>query len=314
MTDLRAAAQQVLEAWEGGDIRWFKRAYTIMGNIRAALAEPQESVQDEFNRVISHSIEQGLDAAEFLRCWREGDWSGCKEFGFEPNMASYTAPPLKAEPQEPAQAISECLAVLRPMVKGRFPHEQALEELVTYAAPPQRPAEPVQEPVQEAEWEVRADGKRVRNDRWQIGIRRIVALLWGNRREFEIDEVVEAVRGLVPNPHAEGDDEARVSAVLAAPAQEPVRLQCTTCGTVYADGVPPQVPVQEPVAYVDHADGSVIWKRARLPGGSLLFTTPPQRKPLTDDQLDDIAVAARRGNLYDLRIAIERAIKIGGKE
>lgn len=35
--------------------------------------------------------------------------------------------------------------------------------------------------------------------------------------------------------------------------------------------------------------------------------TPAQRKPLTDDQLDDIAVAARRGNLYDLRIAIERA-------
>ena len=33
--------------------------------------------------------------------------------------------------------------------------------------------------------------------------------------------------------------------------QEPVRLQCVTCGTVYADGVPPQVtqPEQEPVAY-----------------------------------------------------------------
>ena len=33
--------------------------------------------------------------------------------------------------------------------------------------------------------------------------------------------------------------------------QKPVRLQCVTCGTVYADGVPPQVtqPEQEPVAY-----------------------------------------------------------------
>jgi hypothetical protein len=39
-----------------------------------------------------------------------------------------------------------------------------------------------------------------------------------------------------------------------------------------------------------------------------------QRKPLTDDQLDDIAVVARRGNLYDLRMAIERAHEIGGKE
>lgn len=44
----------------------------------------------------------------------------------------------RLEQAEPAQAISECLAVLRPMVKGKFPHEQALEELVGYTAPPQR--------------------------------------------------------------------------------------------------------------------------------------------------------------------------------
>jgi hypothetical protein len=31
-------------------------------------------------------------------------------------------------------------------------------------------------------------------------------------------------------------------AALAEPVQEPVLLQCTTCGTVYAEGVPPQVP------------------------------------------------------------------------
>lgn len=72
------------------------------------------------------------------------------------------------------------------------------------------------DPVQDSEWEVRADGKRVRKDRWQIGIRRIAALLWGNRQEFEVDEVVEAVRHLVPNPYAEGDDEALVKAVLDA--------------------------------------------------------------------------------------------------
>ena len=39
---------------------------------------------------------------------------------------------------------------------------------------------------------------------------------------------------------------AALHAALAKPEQEPVRLQCTTCGTVYADGVPPQVPEQEP--------------------------------------------------------------------
>ena len=54
-----------------------------------------------------------------------------------------------AQQDEPAQAISECIAVLRPMVKGKFPHEQALDELVGYTASPQRvalqtePAEPV---------------------------------------------------------------------------------------------------------------------------------------------------------------------------
>lgn len=60
------------------------------------------------------------------------------------------------------------------------------------------------------EFETRADGKRVRKDRWQWGIRRIVALLWGNRHEFEVDEVVEAVRKLLPTPFANGEDEALV--------------------------------------------------------------------------------------------------------
>lgn len=32
-----------------------------------------------------------------------------------------------------------------------------------------------------------------------------------------------------------------------------------------------------------------------------------QRQPLSDEQLDDISVVARKGNLHDLRIAIEAA-------
>ena len=39
MNDLRTAAQQALEAWDGGDTEWFKRAYTVMEALRAALAE-----------------------------------------------------------------------------------------------------------------------------------------------------------------------------------------------------------------------------------------------------------------------------------
>ena len=37
-------------------------------------------------------------------------------------------------------------------------------------------------------------------------------------------------------------------ALRAALEQEPIRLQCVHCGTVYAEGVPPAVPEHEPVA------------------------------------------------------------------
>jgi len=47
------------------------------------------------------------------------------------------------EPESRAQKIAECVAVIKSAVKGRFPHEQALEELVSYTHP--QPA-PVQEP------------------------------------------------------------------------------------------------------------------------------------------------------------------------
>jgi hypothetical protein len=50
--------------------------------------------------------------------------------------------PPAAPVQEPvanAKAIAECLAVLRPAVKGKWPHEHALEELACYTTPqPQR--------------------------------------------------------------------------------------------------------------------------------------------------------------------------------
>jgi len=38
---------------------------------------------------------------------------------------------------------------------------------------------------------------------------------------------------------------AAIKEALAQPEQEPVRLQCVKCGTVYADGVPPQVAQPE---------------------------------------------------------------------
>ena len=52
-------------------------------------------------------------------------------------------------------------------------------------------------------------------------------------------------------------------------------------------------------------DSAAYWAWAGWKAGQAI--APPQCKPLTDEQLDDIAVVARRGNLHDLRIAIEAA-------
>ncbi|MDT3668995.1 MAG: hypothetical protein ROZ37_01530 [Aromatoleum sp.] len=58
------------------------------------------------------------------------------------------------------------------------------------------------------DYEFRADGKVVRKDRWEDGIHRIRHALGDNRHEFEISEIVAAVRALVaaaaPPP---GDEE-----------------------------------------------------------------------------------------------------------
>jgi hypothetical protein len=47
-------------------------------------------------------------------------------------------------------------------------------------------------------------------------------------------------------------------AALAAPQGEPVRLQCTTCGTVYADGVPPAAPQGKAVQQW-RLRGAILW-------------------------------------------------------
>lgn len=94
------------------------------------------------------------------------------------------------------------------------------------------------------------------------------------------------------------------------------RLTCDECGGKFTRQMLPihkcaalADPVQEPVAWIGYINGvanDLAFEPFDLDSDvkKPLFTAPPT---LTDDQLDDIAVAARRGNLYDLRIAIERA-------
>jgi hypothetical protein len=47
------------------------------------------------------------------------------------------------------------------------------------------------------DYEFRDDGNIVRKDRWETGIQRIRIALGMNTREFEIDDIVYAVRRLV---------------------------------------------------------------------------------------------------------------------
>ncbi len=47
------------------------------------------------------------------------------------------------------------------------------------------------------DYEFREDGKLVRKDRWELAIHEIKRLVLGDAEEFEIDDVVAAVRDLV---------------------------------------------------------------------------------------------------------------------
>lgn len=56
--------------------------------------------------------------------------------------------------------------------------------------------------------EFRDDGKVVRKDRWENGIRNIRSALGDYRREFEIDDVVAAVKAMVATfPEPPDEDE-----------------------------------------------------------------------------------------------------------
>jgi len=42
MSNLRTAAQRALEAWDGGDVKWFANGYRVMDALRAALEQPEQ--------------------------------------------------------------------------------------------------------------------------------------------------------------------------------------------------------------------------------------------------------------------------------
>ena len=57
------------------------------------------------------------------------------------------------------------------------------------------------------DYEFRDDGKVVRKDRWETGIREILSIVGILDRDFEISEVVDAVRQLAEKNSEGTDDE-----------------------------------------------------------------------------------------------------------
>lgn len=49
----------------------------------SAGAEQVEDVRKIMGKAIEHAISLGTEASEFLTCWNEGNWDGCREYGFD---------------------------------------------------------------------------------------------------------------------------------------------------------------------------------------------------------------------------------------
>ena len=99
--------------------------------------------------------------------------------------------------------------------------------------------------------------------------------------------------------------------------QEQIRLQCTTCGTVYANGVPPQVKQaeQEPDYFGlthDHTWLSIDKKqydKLKPEGRMVCYASPIRTKDLTDDEKLELArssVGKSRHWLVEAAIAADR--------
>ena len=131
--------------------------FAIFENEMAALRRFHECVMDGDGYDVEQELMERLSGIGLVRRVK-GRIYEATNFGLSVLNGDFDAPPSAAPVQEPvanAKAIAECLAVLRPLVKRKFPQEQALEELAGYLATP--PAAPVQEPVAWAGWHTSTD-------------------------------------------------------------------------------------------------------------------------------------------------------------
>lgn len=94
--------------------------------------------------------------------------------------------------------------------------------------------------VRTREYETRADGERVRKDRWEVGMRNIAGILTGPRAGFEIDDIVEKVRVLAKEARADYDSGGN-GIPGSAPVWGPCPAKCDH-GSVVIDGTDTDCP------------------------------------------------------------------------
>lgn len=118
MTTLREAAQQALEAWDGGYAAWFDKCYEVMDALRAALAQ-QEQEPDE------QAVEDAIEAAYWhfdarkkgLNEWASAPQSERDAFKAEARKLAKGYFPTRG--QESQQTKREMLAVADAFIRGR---------------------------------------------------------------------------------------------------------------------------------------------------------------------------------------------------
>lgn len=100
---LAKLAQQEPVAWIGPtNLEWLAQSpENRMPLYTHPALQQADKAQNEFNRVIQHAITLGSEAAQFLRCWNEGNWNGCREFDFEPAL------PYEIEGEADRQRVPE---------------------------------------------------------------------------------------------------------------------------------------------------------------------------------------------------------------
>lgn len=94
--------------------------------------------------------------------------------------------------------------------------------------------------VRTSDYETRADGERVRKDRWEVGMRNIACILTGPRAGFEIEDIVEKVRVIAKEARADYESGGK-GIPGSAPVWGPCPAKCDH-GNVIVDGVDADCP------------------------------------------------------------------------